>query len=105
VLPWAYVRGALFGLGELVLGFGVGYAWERFGGWLYPGVVATGVEVCTAVVLYASQTVNPCLAGADCEPTTWANWTLLGVGMIGFWVLSVGMGFAVSTSLGVHRAN
>jgi len=95
----------LFGLGELVLGFSVGYAWERIGSWLYPAVVAAGVAVCMAVVLYASQTVNPCLAGADCEATTWANWTLLGVGAVGFWLLAVAMGFAVSTSLRVHRAN
>jgi len=87
----------LFGLGELVLGFGFGFAWERTASWLYPAGVAGGIAICVVVVIYAAVNINPCLPGADCDATTWANWALLGLGTVGFWLLSVAMGYAVAT--------
>jgi hypothetical protein len=37
-----------------------------------------------------------CPAGAECEPVTWANWTWVGIALVGFWLLAVAMGYALS---------
>ena len=57
-----------------------------------------GLVVCVAVDAYAASGWN-CPAGADCEPVTWANWTWLGIGMGGLWLLAAAMGFAVADRL------
>jgi hypothetical protein len=93
----------LFGLGELIVGFALGLVWERKGGWPYPAGTGAGVAVCVALVVHAATTVNPCPAGSDCDPTTAADWTLLGVGASAFWLLAVAMGYAVSSTLTLGR--
>jgi hypothetical protein len=88
--------GMLFAAGELGLGMAVGFAGARVGGrWLASGIVL-GTLVCAGIAVYAAVGVNPCPNGEDCETTTWANWTFLGVALVGFWLLAVAMGYALS---------
>ncbi|MEP6642153.1 MAG: hypothetical protein ABJB93_09640, partial [Gaiellales bacterium] len=86
----------LFGAAELGLGMAVGFAGARAGGRCLPIAIVLGTLVCAGIALYAAIAVNPCPNGADCEPTTWANWTFLGVALVGFWFLAVAMGYALS---------
>jgi hypothetical protein len=80
---------------ELVLGMTVGLIGALRGGSWFGAVVTLGVAICITAVLYASATVNTCPNGEDCEPTTWANWTWLGLGLVGLWLLAVAMGYAL----------
>jgi len=88
----------LFGLGELVLGLTLGVVWERRGGWPFAAAAAAGVALCVALVVHTATAVDTCPAGADCDPTTLADWMLLGVGAAGFWLLAIAMGYAVSST-------
>jgi hypothetical protein len=90
------VRELLFGLGELVLGMAVGAAGSRRGGLWFGVALLLGVAVCAAVDPYVATAVSTCSEGEDCDPVTWADWALLGAGMVGFWLLAVAMGFAVA---------
>jgi hypothetical protein len=76
----------------------VGAAGSRRGGLWFGAALILGVAVCAAVDVYAASGWT-CAARADCEPVTWANWTSLGIGMAGLWLLAVAMGFAVGDRL------
>jgi hypothetical protein len=80
---------------ELLLGMGVGYAGARIATRWLPATILLGAFVCAGIVFYARSTYA-CPAGAECEPVTWANWTWVGIALVGFWLLAVGMGYALS---------
>ncbi|HEY3766834.1 MAG TPA: hypothetical protein VGL44_16845 [Gaiellales bacterium] len=86
----------LLGVGEIVVGMAVGFAWARIGGRPFPITVFAGAAVLVGIVVYAVTSTNPCPAGEDCEPTTAANWVFLSAGLIGLWLLAVAMGYGVA---------
>ena len=85
----------LFGAAEPGLGMAVGFAGARIEGRWFPSAIAFGALVCAGIAVYAAIAVNPCPSGADCDPTTWVNWTFLGVALVGFWFLAVAMGYTL----------
>jgi hypothetical protein len=82
----------LFGAAELAFGIAVGFAGARVEGRWFPSTIALGALVCAGVVVYAATVVDP----SGEEPITWANWTFLGVALVGFWFLAIAMGYALS---------
>jgi hypothetical protein len=86
----------LIGAVELGVGIGVGFAGARVGGRWFSIAIVLGTLICAGIAISAAIVVNPCPNGEDCEPTTWANWTFIGVALVGFWFLAVAMGYALS---------
>jgi hypothetical protein len=82
----------LLGAGELGLGIAVGFAGARVEGRWFPTTIALGALVCAGIVVYAAVVTHP----SGEEPITWADWTFLGVALVGFWSLALAMGYAVS---------
>ncbi len=82
----------LIGAAELGLGMAVGFAGARPEGRWFPSAIVLGALICAGMVVYAAIVVNP----SGEEPITWANWTFLGVAMVGFWFVAVAMGYALS---------
>jgi ribose/xylose/arabinose/galactoside ABC-type transport system permease subunit len=80
---------------ELIFGMAVGFVGGRRGGRWLPIIVALGVFANLGGDLRASQTYA-CPAGADCNPVTWANWAWLGIAMVGWWLLAVTIGYALT---------
>lgn len=79
---------------ELILGMALGFIGSRREGVWLPIMITFGSVVCAGIVLYAASSYT-CPAGAECE-TTWANWTWVGIALVGFWLLAVAMGYALS---------
>ncbi len=82
----------LIGAAELGLGMAVGFAGARAEGRWFPSAIGLGALICAGMVVYAAIVVDP----SGEEPITWANWTFLGVAMVGFWFVAVAMGYALS---------
>ncbi len=82
----------LFGAGELGLGIAAGFAGARVEGRWFPTTIALGALICAGIVVYAAAVTHP----SGEEPITWANWTFLGVALVGSWFLAVAMGYALS---------
>ena len=76
-------------------GIGVGFAGNRRPGAWFPIVVTVVAAACVATVVYASSTPGACPAGAECEPQTWVTWAWLGAGLLGLWLIPVGIGYAI----------
>jgi hypothetical protein len=81
--------------GMLVVGMTVGVLGGRRGGAWGPAAIGLGIAACLGMVLWA-RGAWACPPGAECEPVTWANWTWLGIELIGLWLLAVAMGYALS---------
>ena len=80
---------------SLLAGMTTGFIGSRRDGRWFPALVVFGILACIGIALGAAKTYA-CPAGADCDPVTWANWTWAGIAMVGWWLLAVAMGYALS---------
>jgi hypothetical protein len=80
---------------ELFLGMTIGFVGGRQGGRWFAVIVVLGIVANLGGDFRAAQTYA-CPAGAECDPVTWANWTWLGIALVGWWLLAVAMGYALS---------
>jgi hypothetical protein len=59
--------------------------------------LGVGVLTCVAAVVYAAVTqADRCSSAVDCEAPGVAIYVWFGLGAVGFWLLAVAMGYAVS---------
>ena len=81
----------------LAVGLVVGFAGARIGGRFLPAVLGLGVLTCVGAVAYAAATeADRCSSAVDCEAPGVAIYVWSGFAAVGFWLLAVAMGYAIS---------